>query len=45
MAKMLSDLKLYSGHIDDIRFCPYHENAVEENIDLKIILGVSQIQE
>ena len=35
MAKILSDLKLYSGHIDDIRFCPYHENAVEEKYRFK----------
>lgn len=35
MAKIISDLKFYSGHIDDIRYCPYHENAVEEKYRFK----------
>ncbi len=30
MAKIFSDLKFHSGRIDDVRFCPYHENAVFE---------------
>lgn len=30
MAKIFSDLRLLSGYIDDVRYCPYHEDAIVE---------------
>ena len=30
MNKISQDLKKFNGHLDDIRFCPYHENAIIE---------------
>ena len=30
MAKIFYDLEKCNGHIDDVRFCPYHDDAIEE---------------